>query len=437
MPDTETESEDPHAPTSMALTSAAGPRPTRRHLAVLAWALWTLTVLGFVMFARFDLLLRRVGRPDLSLLTSSDTAPYLLGMMNAATVGLVLAIRRPRHPVGWLLLALGLSIGASAAATSYARYGLLARPGALPGAGYAAVWFEVGVFVWATWLGFILLLTPTGSLPSPRWRWWARTVVAAAVLGVASSALLPLEPPFQSAPNPLAVPALAGPLQAVNGLTSLVTGLSVLVAAGSLVVRFRRASGVERQQLRWLAVAAALTAMVVLVLVALIPTGNELLLGWLSAVCIALLPLATGAAILRYRLYDLDRIISRTLAYGLLTVLLGLGYAGVVLALGQLFGQDSSMAVAGATLVVAVAFQPARRRVQQAVDRRFNRRRYDAAQTIQAFSARLREEVDLDTLSAELLAVVEQTMQPAQAWLWLRPQPTGVSPERDSVRLRL
>jgi hypothetical protein len=332
---------------------------------------------------------------------------------------------------------LGLSIGASAAATSYARYGLLARPGALPGAGYAAVWFEVGVFVWATWLGFILLLTPTGSLPSPRWRWWARTVVAAAVLGVASSALLPLEPPFQSAPNPLAVPALAGPLQAVNGLTSLVTGLSVLVAAGSLVVRFRRASGVERQQLRWLAVAAALTAMVVLVLVALIPTGNELLLGWLSAVCIALLPLATGAAILRYRLYDLDRIISRTLAYGLLTVLLGLGYAGVVLALGQLFGQDSSMAVAGATLVVAVAFQPARRRVQQAVDRRFNRRRYDAAQTIQAFSARLREEVDLDTLSAELLAVVEQTMQPAQAWLWLRPQPTGVSPERDSVRLRL
>jgi MFS family permease len=422
----------------MVLTPAAGPPPTpRRYLPVLAWALWTLTILGFAAFAVFDLLLRRVGRPDLSLLTSSDTVPYLLGMMSAATVGLVLAIRRPRHPVGWLLLALGTSIGASALATSYARYGLLARPGSLPGAGYAAVWFEVGVFVWADWLGFILLLTPTGSLPSPRWRWWARTVVAAAVLGVASSALLPLEPPFQSAPNPLAVPALAGPLQAVNGLTLLVTGLSVLVAAGSLVVRFRRARGVERQQLRWLALAAALTAMVVLVLVALIPSDNELLLGWLSAVCIALLPLATGAAILRYRLYDLDRIISRTLAYGLLTVLLGGGYALAVLGLGQLLGQGSSLAVAGATLAVAVAFQPVRRRVQAAVDRRFNRRRYDAAQTIQAFSARLRDEVDLDTLTGELLAVVEQTMQPTQTWLWLRPRPTGVSPERDSVRVGL
>jgi hypothetical protein len=436
MPDTETEPEDPHAPTSMALTAADAPPTRRRHLPVLAWALWTLSVLGFAAFAWFDLLLRRVGRPDLSLLTSSDTAPYLVGMMSAATVGLILAIRRPRHPVGWLLLALGASIGTSAASTSSARYGLLARPGALAGAGYAAVYFEAGVFIWATWLGFILLLTPTGSLPSPRWRWWARTVVAAAVLGVASSALLPLEPPFQSAPNPLAVPALAGPLQAVNGLTSLVAGLSVLVAAGSLVVRFRRARGVERQQLRWLALAAALTAMVVSVLVALIPTGNELLLGWLSAVCIALLPLATGAAILRYRLYDLDRIISRTLAYGLLTLTLGLGYTALVLALGQLLGRDTPLVVAAATLTVAALFQPARRRVQQAVDRRFNRRRYDAAQTIQAFSARLREQVDLDTLSAELLAVVEQTMQPAQVWLWLRPWGAAAGQAGDGVGWR-
>ena len=435
MPDMQTEPEDPHAPTTMALTPAAAPRPARRHLAVLAWALWTLTVLGFAAFAVLDLRLRRVGRPDLSLLTSSDTAPYLVGTMSAATVGLVLAIRRPRHPVGWLLLALGTSIGASALATPYARYGLLARPGALAGAGYAAAWFEVGVFVWATWLGFILLLSPTGSLPSPRWRWWARVVVGAAVLGVASSSLLPLEPPFPSAANPLAVPALAGPLQAINLLASLVAGLSLPVAAGSLVVRFRRARGVERLQLRWLALAAALTAMVVLVLVALVPTGNELLLGWLSAVCIALLPLATGAAILRYRLYDLDRIISRTLAYGLLTLLLGLGYAALALGLGQLLGRNTPLVVA-ATLAVAVAFQPARRRIQQAVDRRFNRRRYDAAQTIQAFSARLRQEVDLDTLSAELLAVVEQTMQPARASLWLRPWGAAAAQAGDGVGWR-
>ena len=211
-------------------------------------------------------------------------------------------------------------------------------------------------------------------------------------------------------------------------MTRLVTGLAILVAAGSLVVRFRRARGVERQQLRWLALAAALAAGTVLILAALAPTGNEVLLGWLSAVCVALLPLATGAAILRYRLYDLDRIISRTLAYGLLTLLLGLGYAGVVLGLGRVLGRDSSLVVAGATLAAAAVFQPARRRLQQAMDRRFNRRRYDAANTIAAFSARLRDEIDLDTLSAELLAVVDQTMQPTRASLWLAPGARGKEP---------
>jgi hypothetical protein len=149
-------------------------------------------------------------------------------------------------------------------------------------------------------------------------------------------------------------------------------------------------------------------------------TSLPCILGWLAGVCLAVLPLAIGAAILRYRLYDLDRIISRTLAYGLLTLLLGGGYAGIVLGLGQLLGRDSSLVVAGATLAVAAAFQPARRRIQQLVDRRFNRRRYDAAQTIQAFSDRLRQQTDLDTLTAELLAVVEQTMQPTQVSLWLR-----------------
>jgi hypothetical protein len=148
----------------------------------------------------------------------------------------------------------------------------------------------------------------------------------------------------------------------------------------------------------------------------------------------ALLPLATGAAILRYRLYDLDRIVSRTLAYGLLTLLLGGGYAGVVLGLGQLLGQDSSLVVAGATLAVAAAFQPARRRIQQVVDRRFDRRRYDAAQTIAAFSARLRQQVDLDPLTAELLAVVDQTMQPTQVSLWLRPSPAVPATSRAAPR---
>jgi hypothetical protein len=141
-----------------------------------------------------------------------------------------------------------------------------------------------------------------------------------------------------------------------------------------------------------------------------------------------LVPLALGAAVLRYRLYDLDRILSRTLAYGLLTLLLGGGYAAVVLLLGRLLGRSSSLAVAGATLAVAAVFQPARRRIQQVVDRRFNRRRYDAARIIEAFSGRLRQQVDLDSLTGELLAVIEQTMQPIQASLWLRPQSRPMPP---------
>src|SRR6266508_2135590 len=146
--------------------------------------------------------------------------------------------------------------------------------------------------------------------------------------------------------------------------------------------------------------------------------GIPVLLVWLVAV-----PAAIGVAMLRYRLYDIDRLINRTVVYGLLTALLGGGYAGLVLMLGQLFGRSSSLAVAAATLTIAAAFQPARRRIQHAVDRRFNRRRYDAARTIAAFSARLREEIDLDSLSAELLGVVDQTMEPTNATLWLRPSP--------------
>jgi hypothetical protein len=181
---------------------------------------------------------------------------------------------------------------------------------------------------------------------------------------------------------------------------------------------------VERQQLRWLAFAAGLAAVALLAAIAaLVGLSGTRLLDAALGVCAALLPLATGAAILRYRLYDLDRIVSRTLAYGLLTVLLGGGYAAVVLGLGQLLGRDSSLVVAGATLAVAGAFQPARRRVQQVVDRRFNRRRHDAVQTIAGFSARLRQEIDLDTLTGELVAVVEETMQPTMASLWLRPPP--------------
>jgi hypothetical protein len=398
-----------------------------------AWALWALAMVGLATVPWFDHLLREAGRPELAQLTASGV-PAVVGIVSATTVGAVLASRRPRHPVGWLLLGLGLSVSASGVADGYAPYGLLIRPGPLPAARYVALYGPALLAMAITCIGFILLLTPTGSLPSPRWRWWARVATAAPVVVLLAVTLLPqpLGPEYQSVTNPLGLAALEAPLQAAVGMALALIVLGVLVAAASLVVRFRRARGVERQQLRWVAFAAAVVSLAAALVLAAMLTQTSALFGWGLGLCAAVLPLAVGAAILRYRLYDLDRIISRTLAYGLLTVLLGGGYAGVVLGLGQLLGQDSPLVVAAATLAVAAAFQPARRRIQRAVDRRFDRRRYDAAQTIQAFSARLRQQVDLDTLSAELLGVVEQTMQPASVSLWLRPL-VSTSPDQRST----
>jgi hypothetical protein len=328
-------------------------------------------------------------------------------------------------PVGWLLVGLGLSVGVHDLTYAYTRYGLVARPGSLPAAGYLAGLNNGVVVAWIACAGFVLLLTPTGRLPSPRWRWWARVAAAAPVLWLLGSVVdpAPLRPEYPQIGNPLGVPALSGPLAGL-WLAALVVLVALVVAAGSLVLRFRRARGTERQQLRWLAWGATLASAALVVAIAgLILADDFTLLNLAFGVCVALLPLATGAAILRYRLYDLDRIISRTLAYGLLTVLLGGGYVLVVLGLGQLLGRDSSLIVAVATLAVAAVFQPARRRIQGAVDRRFNRRRHDAARVIEGFGDRLREEVDLDTLTAEVLGVAEQTMQPTRASLWLRPPP--------------
>jgi hypothetical protein len=389
--------------------------------AALAWAPWALTLLCLPVIAWFDHLLRQAGRPELTW-SQAGGVPNGVAAVSAATVGAVLASRRPRHPVGWLLLGLGLTLSAGDLLYVYVRYGLVARPGSLPAAGHLAGLSLSTIAIWLACAGFVLLLTPTGSLPSARWRWWARVAAAAPVVFLLGSLVepAPLRPEYPTVVNPLAAPtAWAGPLRAVTGVALVVSVVGVPIAAGSLVVRFRRARGIERQQLRWLALAAALAPPAVLVaVVAFGPVSNVV-----AGLYLALPPLATGAAILRYRLYDLDRIISRTLAYGLLTILLGLGYAAVVLGLGRLLPNDSSLVVAGATLAVAGAFQPARHRIQQVVDRRFNRRRYDAANTIAAFSARLRQEVDLDTLTAELLAVVDQTMQPTTASLWLRRSP--------------
>jgi hypothetical protein len=332
-----------------AVTAATrAPRPHRWPIG-LAWALWALTLLALPVVAWLDQLLRQAGLGELTILQAASL-PWLVALVSAATVGAVLASRRPEHPVGWLLLALGLSGQLNNLANQYVHYGVMGGPGALQAASYLSGFCNSGVALVLTCANFIPLLTPTGSLPSPRWRWWARVIVAATLVLLLELALEPhpLTPEDPTFENPLAAPPALASVVNIGGTTSaaiLLAGL--VVGAGSLVMRVRRARGIERQQLRWLAFAAAVAAVALLVAVAGGALGSERVVLAALGTCLALLPLATGAAILRYRLYDLDRIISRTLAYGLLTLLLGGGYAVVVLGLGQLLGRDSSLGACG------------------------------------------------------------------------------------------
>jgi hypothetical protein len=347
-----------------------------------------------------------------------------LGMVvTFAAIGGLVAGNRPRNPIGWLFLghSLCFAVATLAGAIAVARQDVLS-PGGLRGL------LVVFMGVWPLGIGIALPLAvqlfPTGRPLGPRWRWLIGLTVVSGLAFAAQTLLDPAALAVTDRPvAPLISPATfhaADPLWAVASLL-LVAVLAASVA--ELVLRFRRARGVERLQLTWLVWAVALFA--VLNSQRWI-TGNGPILFLLT---LPLVPAAAAVAILRHDLYDIRVIVNRTLVYGLLTALLGLGYAGAVLLLGQLVGRDrNSLAVAGATLAVAALVQPARRRIQRTVDRRFNRRRYDAARTIQAFSTRLRQQVDLDALAAELCAVADQTMEPRSVSLWLRPQPTGAAP---------
>jgi MFS family permease len=354
----------------------------------------------------------------------SDNVALLLAFTAFMVVGALIVAHRPGNPVGWIFSAIGLLAVTGALAEEYAYYAYVTRPGSLPGA-IVAAWYAG--WHWSLTISltlvFTALLFPTGRLPSPRWRpvaWLAGLTTAALVLLGALQASLP-EIGGRVLPNPVGIAGVENPEESpVGDVLFALLSVTGVVAFVSLAVRFRRARGDERQQLKWVTYAAALLPLMVL---------GDLLPDWAGnlffALVVAFLPVAAGIAILRFRLYDIDRLINRTLVYGLLTALLAGVYAGLVLVLGQLFGGISakppSWAVAGATLAVAALIQPARRRIQLAVDRRFNRRKYNAAKTIEAFSARLRDELDLDTLTVELLAVVDQTMQPTRSSLWLRP----------------
>jgi two-component system, NarL family, sensor kinase len=397
---------------------------SRRRVVLLAWAVWLLAPLGLAAIAWSDHLLRQAGYSDLGYL-AANTVPYMVAALSAATVGAVLASRRPRHPVGWLLLVLGMSVIALGFASAYTNYGLLAWPGSLAPL-YVHAYQSVGLVLLAVCLGFILLLTPTGSLPSPRWRWWAWVTAAAPVVDLASLVLLPFEPePFESTPNPLAISVLEGPLRFLNRLTWVIGGLAILVAAGSLVVRFRHARGVERQQLRWVVFAGTLTGMTmlatvatILAMVAGIVTPPEILMGWLVAVAVALLPAAIGVAILRYRLYDLDYLISRTVVYGLLTAGGIAVYVGVVKLAERLLREGVGLGGSlVATAVIAIGFAPARDRLQRWVDRRLYGERHDPVQAMVRLGERLRDAPGGapggDVLAGVLQAVCEALRLPS------------------------
>ena len=335
-------------------------------------------------------------------------------------VGALIASRHPRNPIGWMFCGMGLLDGLE---TLTQGYGLRAAEAGLP-AGEISEW--ISSWIWIPMIGLwslVFLLFPGGRLASRRWRFAAWLAFAGCALAAPGHALDPTDEDFISGGNPLGVEGVAVELLFEIGITLMMAAF--LASAVSLIIRFGRARGVERQQLKWFASAAGLMAF-------LVPLGiafwnQSVLVDAMLILALGSIPVASGIAILRYRLYDIDVVINRTLVYGGLTATLALAYLGTVLLLGLALSpltEESDLSIAGSTLAVAALFRPARERIQGIVDRRFYRRRYDAARTLEAFSARLREELDLDALDAELRWVVAQTMQPAHVSLWLR-EPRG------------
>jgi hypothetical protein len=386
------------------------------------WLVWTASALG-VTLGVLAFVYGALNHHSLTEVLTSVALPAVWAM-SFPLVGAVIATHRPRNPLGWIFLVIGLPQGLVVFGYEYASYVFRTAPGTDPGGGLA-VW--VSQWAWAPALGLLLtfvpLLFPDGRLPSPRWRpvAWLSAIPIVVIPISTALALWPWRGPALLNPDGVTQamgtlgPILIGPYVLMLGC-----GLACLTA---LLLRFRRARGIQRQQLKWLLFACAVTIAILLVVQP--STSSQWDLGMLLALpFFPAVPVAAGVAILRYRLYDIDRIINRTLVYGLLTAILGLCYAAgsLVFVLVAGAGTDPpSWLVAAATLAAAAVFRPARRRIQAAVDRRFNRRRYHTAKTIEAFSARLRDEVDLDTLSAELVAVVHRTMEPTLASLWLRP----------------
>src|SRR5215203_1879290 len=413
-----------------------------RHTSV--WLAWALCVLSLALTA-LSLLLFIL---NLSYPNTHLYEPWLDNTLNAVfypTVSALVASRRPENPVGWLLCLYGLVISISYFFAEYAIYALLAEPNSLP-AGEAMAWIVSWVLPIINGLTvFYILLFPTGRLPSRRWRWLGWLTVIYVVVGVilaafSSGALLGILGPIQ---NPLGIEGFSNIYY--KAILFIMTPLLTAAAALAVYIRLRRALGVERQQIKWFAYAAVATVNAG-ILAYIIPGVIDTPL-WFERVGFALniafipaIPIAIGIAILRYRLYDIDLLINRTLVYGSLTLMLALVYFGGVTATQVVFtaltGQEEQpqLTIVVSTLVIAALFTPLRRRIQSFIDRRFYRRKYDARKTLEAFSAQLRDETDLDALSDDLVGVVRETMQPEHVSLWLHPDP---EPKARSTALRL
>ena len=369
------------------------------------------------------------GRSLIGFVRERDAAVAVL-VVSFSVVGALIVSHRPENTIGWVFCTAALCQGLSEFGLEYATYALITRSGSLPLAAEMS-WLAEGI--WAPGLGLILvflpLLFPDGRPPSRRWRpvaWLGGLSIILIWVPISiliwperGTALLRGGEPGGESPGWLLAFAEAGfPLMLLTGLLAVI----------SLFVRFHRARGGERQQIKWFASAAALTFAWIFVFEQLLRAEGgvlEAIAAVSSLVVVPSIPIATGIAILRYRLYDIDLIINRTLVYGALTALLVAVYVGSIVVLQGLLraltGQESQLAIVASTLVVAALFNPLRRRIQSFIDRRFYRSKYDARKTLQTFSAKLREETDLEALNNELVRVVRETMQPTHVSLWLRP----------------
>jgi hypothetical protein len=400
---------------------------SRRAAARLAWSMCALSLASTALAVL--LLVRVLSSPNPHVF--EFWVQGIVIPVTCSTVGVIIASRRPDHPIGWLFCVVGLLAGVNHLCAEYAIYALLSQPDSLPG-GRAAAWV-------ASWCGmpanallvFVGLLFPDGRLPSWRWLPFAWLNVVVAVVGTVAVAFLagPI-PTLAPIENPLGLEDarnLLEPIATVAG--ALERGILGLVAVASLFLRLHRARGDEREQVKWLAYAASVVVIGAILTYVVPEATGARLAGQVGLVLLAVgfvgIPIAIGIAILRYRLYDINLLINRTLVYGTLTATLVVFYFGAIVVLQRVFvaltGQRSTLAVVASTLVIAALFNPLRRSIQSFIDRRFYRSKYDAIKTLEAFSAKLRDETDLDALSDDLEDVVRETMQPTHVSLWLRP----------------